>query len=118
MNAAITARITTGIAVQISSRRVAPWICGPSAVRGRPRRRYLKTNAIRAPSTSTKIAPVKIEIQTYESLIRFAFGECGVAGAKPTLPAYATAASASAAPRASTRTRALRLTGGGILRDD
>jgi len=30
-----------------------------------------------------RIAPAKIEIQTYESLIRRAFGECGV---KPPLP--------------------------------
>jgi hypothetical protein len=87
MNAAITARIATGIAVQISSSRVAPWSCGPSWLRGRPRRRYLTMNRIKAPSTRTKIAPVKIEIQTYESLIRFAFGECGVAGAKPPFPA-------------------------------
>ena len=31
--------MTSGIAVQISSSRLAPWICGPSAVRGRFRRR-------------------------------------------------------------------------------
>ena len=44
-----------------------------------------------------------------------ALGEWGGSGAKPPLPADATAASASAAPRASTRTRVLRLTGRGIL---
>ena len=34
------------------SSRVEPWICGPSAVRGRLPRRYLMMNAISAPSTS------------------------------------------------------------------
>ena len=67
--------------------RVAPWICGPSTERARPRRRYLKTNQRRVPSTSTKMAPAKIEIQTYASLIRRALGEWGVSGAKPPLPA-------------------------------
>src|SRR5216117_1618082 len=68
-------------------------------------------NQISAPSTRTKIAVVKIAIHLYESLMRDAFGECGVSGEKPPLPAYATAANASAAPRASTRTKVLRLTG-------
>ena len=49
----------------------------------------VSVHSISTPSTRTKIAPVKIEIQTYESLIRLAFGECGVGGAKPPLPAAA-----------------------------
>src|SRR5437588_3540882 len=47
--------------------------------------------------------------------MRLAFGECGVSGAKPPLPAWDTAASASAAPTTRRRTRSLRLTGRAIL---
>ena len=35
-------------------------------------------NRSSAPSTTTKIASAKIEIQRYESLIRWAFGDSGV----------------------------------------
>src|SRR5262249_32011940 len=38
---------------------VAPWICGPSCVRGRFRRRDLTTNQTNAPSTRTKMKPVR-----------------------------------------------------------
>ena len=42
--------------------------------------------------------------------MRSAFGDSGAVGAKPPFPAKATPASASAAPRTSTKTRVLRLT--------
>src|SRR6185437_5833946 len=71
----------------------------------------------RALSTTTKTTAVKIVIHRYASSIRFALGECGVTGAKPPLPAKATPAAVSATPRPSTKTKTLRLTSDGILRD-
>src|ERR671934_878352 len=62
-------------------------------------------------STTTKMIPVSRPISLYASLMRPAFGECGVSGAKPPFPACATAASASAAPSMSTRTMSLLRTG-------
>ena len=78
------------------SRRVAPWICGPSVDRGFLPRRYLMMNAISTPSTSTKITPVKIATKMNESSMRCAFGEWGSPGRNPPLPAIATVAVASA----------------------
>ena len=60
MNAPIAARNTTGTTVQITSSRVEPCTCGPSAVRARLPRRYLTMKTISAPSTATKMMPVKI----------------------------------------------------------
>jgi hypothetical protein len=50
----------TGPPVQASSSRVAPWTGAPSSKRGRFRRRYFQMNATSSPSTSRKIATVKI----------------------------------------------------------
>ena len=60
---AITARISTGPTVHASSSLFAPWICAPSASRGRFRRRYRITNAMRRPSTSRKIAKANSEMK-------------------------------------------------------
>ena len=73
--------------VQMISRRVEPWICGPSTVRARLPRRYLMMKGIRAPSTITKITPVKIATKMKASSMRCAFGECASPGRKPALPA-------------------------------
>ena len=69
--------MTTGTTVQMISSRVAPWICGPSAVRARLPRRYLMMKAIRAPSTIRRSRPVKIETKMNALWTRCAFGECG-----------------------------------------
>src|SRR3954470_24674202 len=74
-------------------------------------------NSSSALSTTTKTTAVKIAIHRYASSIRFAPGECGVTGAKPPLPAWAPPAAASATRRPSTKTKSLRLTSDGILRD-
>src|SRR5919204_853571 len=66
-------------------------------------------------STTTKMIPVSRPISLYASLMRPAFGECGVSGAKPPFPACATAASASAAPSTSMRTVSFRRTERAIL---
>jgi len=42
---------------------------------------------ISAPSTITKITPVKIETKMNASLMRCAFGECASPGRKPPFPA-------------------------------
>jgi hypothetical protein len=55
----MTARITTGEAVQISSSRVWPCTCAPSTARERPRLRYFQTKTTSSDSTRTKIAAVK-----------------------------------------------------------
>ena len=47
-NVPIAARISTGTTVQMISRRVEPWICGPSAVRARLPRRYRTTKTTSA----------------------------------------------------------------------
>ena len=86
-NAPIIARITTGTTVHSTSRRVEPWIWGPSAVRARFPRRYLMMKTIKAPSTIRKITPVKIETKMKALSIRCAFGEWASPGRKPPFPA-------------------------------
>jgi hypothetical protein len=111
----IAARISTGITVQMISSRVAPWICGPSAVRARLPRRYLTMNAISAPSTIRKMMPVKIPTKMNASVTRFAFGEWGSPGRKPPFPARAVETSASAARLVTRTARTLRRTESGIV---
>jgi hypothetical protein len=114
-NSPITARSTTGTTVQMISRRVAPWTCGPSAVRARLPRRYLMMNAISTPSTPTRTIPVKIATKMKASLMRCAFGECADDGRKPPFPASATEAAASATTLATRVVMAVRRTPVGIV---
>ena len=66
-----------------------PWICGPSAVRVRRPRRYLMTNAISAPSTSTKIERREADDQPVGVADPLGVRRLGSGGAKPPFPAYA-----------------------------
>src|SRR5579864_1212802 len=81
--------MTTGITVQISSSRACPCTCAPSAVRGRPRRRYFHTNVTIARATIRKIAQVKPSTTQYAVSVRCAFGEWGDSGVKPPFEAAA-----------------------------
>ena len=74
----ITQRMITGITVQISSSRVWPCTCAPSAVRGRPRPRYFQMKTTSSVSTRMKIAPVKPRMTKYAVRVFSAFGEAGV----------------------------------------
>ena len=95
----------TGITVQISSSRVWPCTCAPSAVRGRPRPRYFQMKTTSSVSTRMKIAPVKPRMTKYAVRVFCAFGEFGATGAKPPLPATAAPAATSAATHTKTTTR-------------
>ena len=114
-NVAIANRISTGPTVHASSSRFAPWICAPSASRGRLRRRYRITNATRRISTSRKIAKTNAEMKRKLCLIAWAFGDSGVTGVKPPLPARAVAVATSGTTSAPTMTRGFGLTVAGIL---
>src|SRR6266508_6363013 len=106
------ARIRTGTTVQISSSLVEPWICGPSAVRGRPRRRKRTMKTISPPSTSAKTSPAKIATSQYAPLMRLAFGDAGSAGPSPPFPASAEPVATSASiETTATTVRSLRGTG-------
>ena len=71
--------------------------------------------AISAPSTITKISPVKIETKMNAEVMRCAFGEWGSPGRKPALPAYAIALVASATILVASVAKAVRRTPDGIV---
>src|SRR6266404_460976 len=103
------------ITVQISSSRVWPCTCAPSALRGRPRLRYFQMKRTSVVSTTTKMIAVKTRITSYAVTIRCAFGECGVSGVKPPFAATATFAAINAARTTTGRSSSFRRSRTGIL---
>jgi len=115
MKVPMIARTTTGKTVQMTSSFDEPWICGPSTVRGRFPRRYLRMKMTSAASTPTKMTPVKIETKMNAVWTRWAFGECASPGKKPPLPAYAATVVVRATVLVARVARAKRRTPNGIV---